>query len=165
MANSAAIITEPNAVLDMVRMGLVVYGAADLKAKKQLEPVIEWRSEITQIKHLNKGDTVGYNREFIAEKETTIAIVPVGYADGFRRSLGKGKGSVFIAGKSCKTVGNVCMDMVMVDVTGLKLQDAEAVEIIGENQSILDFAAQLDTIPYEVLTALSLRVHRNYIVT
>jgi alanine racemase len=165
MANSAAIITEPNSVLDMVRMGLVVYGAADLKAKKQLEPVIEWRSEITQIKHLNKGDTVGYNREFIAEKETTIAIVPVGYADGFRRSLGKGKGSVFIAGKSCKTVGNVCMDMVMVDVTGLKLQDAEAVEIIGENQSILDFAAQLDTIPYEVLTALSLRVHRNYIVT
>jgi alanine racemase len=165
MANSAAIITEPNAVLDMVRMGLVVYGAADLKAKKQLEPVIEWRSEITQIKHLNKGDTVGYNREFIAEKETTIAIVPVGYADGFRRSLGKGKGSVFIAGKSCKTVGNVCMDMVMVDVTGLKLQDAEAVEIIGENQSILDFAAQLDTIPYEVLTALSLRVHRNYVVT
>ena len=166
MANSAAIITEPNAALDMVRMGLVVYGVTEnLKAKKQLEPVIDWRSEVTQIKHLNKGDTVGYNREFIAKKETTIAIVPVGYADGFRRSLGKGKGSVFIAGKSCKTVGNVCMDMVMVDVTGLKLQDQEAVEIIGENQSILDFAAQLDTIPYEVLTALSLRVHRNYIVT
>jgi alanine racemase len=147
-------------------MGLVVYGVADdVRAKKALEPVIEWRSEITQIKNLSKGDTVGYNRAFIAKKETTIAIVPVGYADGFRRSLGKGKGTIFIGGKSCKTVGNVCMDMVMVDVTGLKLQEGDTVEIIGENQSILDFSAQLNTIPYEVLTALSLRVHRNYVVT
>lgn len=166
MANSAAIINQPKAALDMVRMGLVVYGVADdVRAKKALEPVIEWRSEITQIKNLSKGDTVGYNRAFIAKKETTIAIVPVGYADGFRRSLGKGKGTVFIGGKSCKTVGNVCMDMVMVDVTGLKLQEGDTVEIIGENQSILDFSAQLNTIPYEVLTALSLRVHRNYVVT
>ena len=166
MANSAAIITQPKAALDMVRMGLIVYGVAEnLRAKKVLQPVIEWRSEITQIKHLSKGDTVGYNRSFLAKKDTTIAIVPVGYADGFRRSLGKGKGTVFIGGKSCKTVGNVCMDMVMVEVTGLKLQEGDAVEIIGENQSILDFSVQLDTIPYEVLTALSLRVHRNYIVT
>ena len=166
IANSAAIITQPKAALDMVRMGLIVYGAAkNLSTKKALEPVIEWRSEITQIKHLSKGDTVGYNREFLAKKETTIAIVPVGYADGFRRSLGNGRGTVFIGGESCKTVGNVCMDMVMIDITGLKLQEGDSVEIIGQHQSIIDFSAQLNTIPYEVLTSLSLRVHRNYVLT
>ena len=166
IANSAAIITQPKAALDMVRMGLIVFGVSqNLKAQKELDPVIEWLSEVTQIKRLKKGDSVGYNREFIAEEKTDIAIIPVGYADGFRRSLGGGKGTVFIGGKSCKTVGNICMDMAMVDVTGLKLQEGDAVEIIGENQSILDFSAQLNTIPYEVLTALSLRVHRNYIVT
>ncbi len=166
IANSAAIITQPQAALDMVRMGILVYGATkNLGSKKGLEPVIEWRSEITQIKQLYKGDTVGYNREFIAEKETEIAVVPVGYADGFRRSLGRGNGTVFIEGRSCKTVGNICMDMMMVDITGLNIQEGDEVEIIGRNQSIIDFSAQLDTIPYEVLTSLSLRVHRNYILT
>ena len=166
IANSAAIITQPKAALDMVRMGLIVFGVSqNLKSEKELDPVIEWLSEVTQIKQLKKGDSVGYNREFIAENETDIAIIPVGYADGFRRSLGGGKGTVFIGGKSCKTVGNICMDMAMVDVTGLKLQEGDTVEIIGENQSIRDFSNQLDTIPYEVLTALSLRVHRNYILT
>tara|TARA_B100000674_G_scaffold114010_1_gene85278 strand:+ start:337 stop:2619 length:2283 start_codon:yes stop_codon:yes gene_type:complete len=166
IANSAAIISHPQASLDMVRMGLIVYGINhNLKMEKKLYPVIEWLSEVTQIKHLNKGDTVGYNREFIVKKEMTIAIVPVGYADGFRRSLGNGKGTVFIDSKSCKTVGNICMDMAMVDVTGLNIREGAVVEIIGKNQSISAFSAQLDTIPYEVLTSLSLRVHRNYIVT
>lgn len=166
IANSSAIIYQPKAALDMVRMGLIVYGAAkNLRTKKAIEPVIEWRSEITQIKRLSIGDTVGYNREFTAKKETDIAVIPVGYADGFRRSLGKGNGTVFIGGRSCKTVGNVCMDMMMVDITGLNIQEGAAVEIIGRNQSILDFSAQLDTIPYEVLTSLSLRVHRNYVLT
>ena len=166
IANSAAIISYPKASLDMVRMGLIVYGInQNLKMEKKLYPVIEWLSEVTQIKHLNKGDTVGYNREFLVKKEMTIAIVPVGYADGFRRSLGNGKGTVFIGSKSCKTVGNICMDMAMVDVTGLNIREGTAVEIIGKYQSISAFSAQLDTIPYEVLTSLSSRVHRNYVLT
>jgi alanine racemase len=93
-----------------------------------------------------------------------IAVIPVGYGDGYRRSLGAGKGYVFIEGLKCKTLGNICMDMLMVDITGKGILEGTPVEIIGKNQTLVNFAAQLDTIPYEVLTSLSSRVHRNYIV-
>ena len=92
-----------------------------------------------------------------------IAIVPVGYADGFRRSLGQGNGGVYIKGNYCKTVGNVCMDMIMVDVTGLQVNEGDSVELIGEHHSIVAFAKALDTIPYEVMTSFSKRVHRVFL--
>ena len=112
---------------------------------------------------IQKGDSVGYGRTFIAEEEMKIAIIPVGYADGFRRSLSNGKGSIWINGNCCKVVGRVCMDMIMVNVTGLSIQEGDAVEIIGDQQTMEDFASQMETIPYEVMTSFSRRVHRVYI--
>jgi alanine racemase len=111
---------------------------------------------------LKKGDSVGYGRNFIAGQEKRIAIIPVGYADGFRRSLSNGKGGVFIQGVFCPTVGRVCMDMIMVDIGSLMVHEGDPVEIIGKNQPIIQFAASMDTIPYEVMTSISKRVHRLY---
>ena len=166
IANSGAIVNYPHASFDMVRMGLVVYGVtAHSVLAKKLKQVIEWTSEVVQIKKLKLGDTIGYNRAFTAQHEMDIAVIPVGYADGFRRALSQGKGYVFIDGKKCKTLGNVCMDMLMVDITGMNVLAGASVEIIGKQQNLMNFASQLETIPYEVLTSLSLRVHRNYIVT
>ena len=92
-----------------------------------------------------------------------IAIIPVGYADGFRRILGNGKGGFYIHGNFCPTVGRVCMDMTMVDLTGLDANEGDRVEIIGENQGIEKLAVTMLTIPYEVLTSISKRVHRLYL--
>ena len=165
ISNSAGVYNFPSSQMDMVRLGLVVFGtASDHRVAEDLIPVIKWSSQVSQIKEVEIGDSVGYGRSFIAEKRMKIAIVPVGYADGFRRSLGNGKGFVFIHGHRCPTVGQVCMDMVMIDVSNLNLQVGDTVEIIGENQSLLDFSNLLGTIPYEILTGLSSRVHRNYVV-
>jgi alanine racemase len=165
ISNSAGVYNFPSSQMDMVRLGLVVFGtASDHSLAEDLIPAIKWSSQISQIKEVEIGDSVGYGRSFIAEKRMKIAIVPVGYADGFRRSLGNGKGFVFIHGHSCPTVGHVCMDMVMIDVSNLNIQVGDAVEIIGDNQSLLDFSNLLGTIPYEILTGLSSRVHRNYVV-
>jgi alanine racemase len=106
---------------------------------------------------------VGYSRSFIATEPLSIAVIPVGYADGFRRSLGNGKGGVYIHESFCPTVGRVCMDMIMVDVTKLHVKEGDKVEIIGKRQSIGKFAAAMDTIPYEVMTSISKRVHRVYL--
>jgi alanine racemase len=106
---------------------------------------------------------VGYSRTFKATKSTKIAIIPVGYADGFKRSLSNGKGGVYIQGQYCLTVGRVCMDMIMVDVTHLHVKEGETVEIIGNNQTLGKLAESLQTIAYEVLTSISKRVHRVYL--
>ena len=149
----------------MVRLGLVVYGISNnSKINSGLTPVIKWSSQVAQIKTVKKGETVGYGRAYIAKNEMRIAIIPVGYADGFRRSLGNGKGSVFIKGQLFYTIGNVCMDMIMIDISNEDVLPGDLVEIIGEHQSLIQFARLLDTIPYEVLTSLSDRVHRNYII-
>ncbi len=131
--------------------------------KTKLQPAIKWLSAISQVKKLTKGESVGYGRTFIAEKETKIAVIPVGYADGFRRSLGHGKGGVYIHETFCATVGRVCMDMIMVDVTKLHVKEGDRVEIIGKKQPIEKFAELMATIPYEVMTGISKRVHRIYL--
>jgi alanine racemase len=124
---------------------------------------MSWLSAVSQLKEIQPNNSIGYNRSFISRKKMTIAIIPVGYADGFKRILGNGNGGVFIQNKYCPTVGNVCMDMIMVDVTSLKIKEGERVEIIGENQTILDFSEKANTIPHEVMTSFSQRVHRVYI--
>ena len=165
ISNSAGVYNFPSSQMDMVRLGLVVFGTSSGHVPSEdLIPVIEWSSQISQIKDIEKGESVGYGRSYIAEERMKIAIVPVGYADGFRRSLGNGKGAVFIGGKKCPTVGEVCMDMVMIQVSDENIKVGDTVEIIGENQSITDFSNALGTIPYEILTGLSGRVHRNYVV-
>jgi alanine racemase len=163
LLNSEGISNYPDAQFDMVRVGIGMYGlSTNPVIKRKLVPVVSWYSAISQIKTIKKGESVGYSRTFIAKEEMKIAIIPVGYADGFRRSLSNGKGSVYINGKASATVGRVCMDMIMVDVSKLKANEGDLVEIIGPHQTIEKFAEANDTIPYEVLTSISKRVHRVY---
>ena len=164
LLNSEGVFHFPEFQLDMVRVGIAMYGiSTDINIHKLLLPVIQWQSAISQIKTLKVGEFVGYSRTFKATKSTKIAIIPVGYADGFKRGLSNGKGGVYIDGKYCPTVGRVCMDMIMVDVTNLTVKEGDSVEIIGMNQTLDKLAESLQTIPYEVLTSISKRVHRVYL--
>ncbi|MDB0011722.1 alanine racemase [Crocinitomicaceae bacterium] len=164
LLNSEASAEYKDYQFDMVRLGIGVYGFASHPViKKQLVPAIKWKSSISQIKKINPGESVGYSRSFIATKNMTIAIVPVGYADGYRRSLSNGLGGVYIKEVFCPVVGKVCMDMIMVDITDQDCKVGDTVEIIGENQSMEDFSKKMDTIPYEVMTNFSKRVHRIYL--
>ena len=164
LANTEGIGSYPSAHFDMVRIGIGMYGyVSNPIIAEQLKQVISWKSVISQIKKLTVGESVGYNRQFIANEETTIAIIPVGYADGYRKSLGNGVGAVYIQGKKCNVLGNVCMDMIMVDVTNIQTRVGADVEIIGEHQTLTKLASNMNTIPYEVLTSISPRVHRVYV--
>ena len=164
IANSEGIHGYPHAHFDMVRLGIGMYGySANENIKTQLTPAIAWKSVITQIKSIAIGESVGYSRTFIATRPTKIAVVPIGYADGFRKSLGNGIGGMYVQGHYCKVLGNVCMDMTMIDVTDVATYEGDTVEIIGENQTLDLLAKMMGTIPYEVLTSVSQRVHRIYI--
>lgn len=164
LSNSEGASNYPQAQFDMVRLGIGMYGISSNPAvKRKLLPVLNWYSAVSQVKKIKKGESVGYSRSFIADKEMQIAIIPVGYADGFRRSLSNGKGKVFINGKACQTLGRVCMDMIMVDVTGLKVQEGDKVELLGRHMNIEKLAEAMETIPYEVMTGISRRVHRVYL--
>jgi alanine racemase len=163
IANSAGASRFAEASFDMIRLGVGLYGVgANAAEQARLQPVIGLFSTIAQITQVKKGESVGYGRSYIAQHDMTIATIPIGYADGYRRSLGNGKGKMFIQGMPAPVVGRVCMDMTMVDITGLHVEVGEKVEIIGENQPIEIFAQALDTIAYEVLTSISQRVRRVY---
>ncbi len=164
LANSEAIGNYPSAHFDMVRLGIGMYGySANDKTKALLQEAVSWKSVVTQVKAIQCGESVGYGCTFVAPKPMKIAIIPVGYADGFRRTLSNGVGNVVIQGVFCPVVGNVCMDMTMVDVTSVEVHEGDAVEIIGEHQSLSSYAFKMNTIPYEVLTSISSRVHRVYV--
>ncbi len=161
IANTAGIARFPQAHFDMVRLGIGLYGIAHIPDNAgKLMPAARLKSHISQIKTIQKGDSIGYTRNFIAPKEMQIATVPIGYADGLSRSLGNGKFSFLIDGKQAPTVGNVCMDMCMVDVTELNCSPGEEVIIFDENQPIEYLAECMNSIPYEVLTSISHRVKR-----
>lgn len=162
--NSEGILNYGHAEFDMVRLGIGMYGITENSGvKAKLSSAIEWHSAVSQVKQLRIGDTVGYGRTFTAIKDMQIAVVPVGYADGFSRLLSNGNGGVYIGNGYCPIVGMVCMDMIMVDVTGLNISEKDPVEIIGSNQSIYTLAEQMGTIPYEVMTHFSMRMHRKFI--
>lgn len=162
--NSEGIANYSDAQFEMVRLGIGMYGiSSNATVRQKLQPVMKWISAVSQVKSLKKGESVGYNRTFITDKDLTIAIVPVGYADGFRRSLSNGKGGVYIHETFCPTVGRVCMDMIMVDVTKLHVKEGDRVEIIGSKQPIEKFAESMGTIAYEVMTGIARRVHRVYL--
>lgn len=149
---------------DLVRLGIGIYGSSSQpEIKKHLQPAIAWKSMISQVKTISAGESVGYSRTFVARGPMKIATIPVGYADGFRRSLSNGVGGVVIHGAFCPVVGNVCMDMTMVDITDLLVKAGDEVEIIGTHQSLEKLATAMNTIPYEVLTSISKRVHRVYL--
>ena len=164
LANSEAIGTYPSAHFDMVRLGIGMYGySSNDKTKALLQEAVSWKSVVTQVKSIQSGESVGYGCTFVAQQPMKIAVIPIGYADGFRRMLSNGVGSVVIQGEFCPVVGNVCMDMTMVDVTSIEVNEGDAVEIIGEHQSLSSYAQKMNTIPYEVLTSVSSRVHRVYV--
>lgn len=160
LLNSEGIINYSSAQFDMVRLGIGMYGVTENTSLRQS---ISWISKVSQVKKLSKGESVGYGRSFVATNEMTIAIVPIGYADGLRRSLSQGVGGVYIQNDYCPIVGNVCMDMIMVDVTQKEIGEGCEVEIIGKHQSVRDIAKKMNTIPYEVMTSFSSRLHRIYL--
>ena len=159
--NSEGILNYPEGQFDMVRIGIGMYGiTSNPHWKTQLRPAISWWSIVSQVREIQAGESVGYGRTFIAIKPTKIAVIPVGYADGYSRILSQGKGGVYIQNEFCPVVGNVCMDMIMVDVSAIDAIPGEPVEIIGPHQSIESLAKKMGTIPYEVMTRFSTRIHR-----
>ena len=159
--NSSGITNYPEAQCDMVRLGIGLYGISnDLEEQKELEIVGTLKSVISQIRTIEKDESVGYGRRFIATETTKIATIPIGYADGIRRSWGHGVGFVIINGKPAKIIGSICMDMMMVNVTSLDCKEGNTVIIFGENPTVNFIAKQLNTIPYEILTSISQRVKR-----
>ncbi len=160
--NTSGIERFPEAQFDMVRLGIGLYGISSTDSGK-LRPVSTLKSTILQIKTVQPGESVGYGRRGMPKKTSLIAVVPVGYADGLNRRMGNGTGKFLVRGKPAPTVGNICMDMTMIDVTGLGAVEGDEVVIFGENPPITTLATDLETIPYEVLTGISERVKRVYI--
>lgn len=159
--NTSGISNFPEAQFDMVRLGIGLYGISNLpKEQPHLRTVSTLKSVISQIRTIQKGESVGYGRQFIATKETRVATIPIGYADGIRRSWGNGVGYVMIKKQKAPILGNVCMDMLMVDVTDIICTEANEVIIFGEKPSVVEMAKKLGTIPYEILTGISQRVKR-----
>jgi len=163
ICNSFGILRFPEAQFDMVRLGIGLYGVApDSPVTHLLRNVSTLKSTITQIHHLQAGDTVGYGRMEHVQAPMITATIPVGYADGLRRKHGNRKGHVMVHGMAAPIIGNVCMDMVMVDVTDIPCQEGDEAIIFGEGYPIEEFARNAETIPYEVLTGISSRVKRVY---
>ena len=159
--NTSGITNYLEAQYDMVRLGIGLYGISnDKEEQKELENVGTLKSIISQIRTIDKGESVGYGRRFIADRSTKVATIPIGYADGIRRSWGNGVGYVTINGKQAKIIGSICMDMLMVDVTDIDCKEGNTVIVFGENPTVPFMAKQLNTIPYEILTSISQRVKR-----
>jgi alanine racemase len=157
--NSAGIARFPQYQFEMVRPGIGMYGADHFEGLS-LKTAGRYKTRISQIKKIKGGEPVGYGCKDISDYERTIAILPVGYADGLSRKLGNRKGNLFIKGKRVPIIGNVCMDMCMVDVTGLNTTEGDEAEIFGDNITIGEIAGQCETIPYEILTSIPGRVKR-----
>lgn len=161
--NSSGILRFPEAQLDMVRLGIGLHGvAATPNEQRQLQMVSTLKTTISQIKHIRPGETVGYSRRGVAQKEMTIATVGIGYADGLSRRLGNGVGKMMVMGQLAPIVGSVCMDMTMIDISGIPAREGTEVVVFGQEPSIIDISNQIGTIPYEVLTGISERVKRVY---
>lgn len=159
--NSAGIERFPEYQFDMVRLGIGIYGVSALPGN-HLSTVASFKCKVLQVKSLKPGDgTIGYGRHGkIAQEGTVIATIPVGYADGLDRHLSCGKGRFLVNGHRVPTIGNICMDMTMLDVTGLDVKVGDTVTIFGEAPTITELAEILGTIPYEILTSVPRRIER-----
>jgi Alr-MurF fusion protein len=162
--NSAGILRHPQLQMDMVRLGIGLYGINSSHSPLlQLQEVTSLKTTIAQIKKINAGDTVGYGRKGVVKKDAVIAVVRIGYADGYSRKLGNGKGAMLVNGKPAPVIGNVCMDMTMLDITGIEnLKEGDEVIVFGKNLSITEIAKSAETIAYEIMTGISQRVKRVY---
>ncbi len=163
IANSAAITRFPGTQYDMVRLGISLYGiATNRKDQTHLRNVCNLKTSISQIKSVKKGETIGYSRKGVAKEDMKIAIIAIGYADGLNRLLSNGNGYVYIKGEKLPIIGNICMDMAMVDITGIDAKEDDEVVIFDKSKDIIEMAEKLKTIPYEILTGISRRVKRIY---
>lgn len=161
ICNTAGITRFPEARYDMVRLGIGLYGVESSGMETGvLEPVATLKTTISQIKSLPAGETVGYGRKGVLGRDSRIATIAIGYADGYDRRFSRGNAVVNVNGTLCKTVGNVCMDMTMIDVTGAVCEEGDEVIVFGANPGISDLAGRIGTIPYELLTGVSERVKR-----
>lgn len=162
--NTAGITYYSDYQFEMVRIGIGMVGiSANPEVKKQLQSAVTFKTVISQISEVKQGDSIGYNRKYKAEKDTRIATIPVGYADGIPRLIGNKKGFVGIQNQKVSIVGNICMDMLMVDLQNIKAKEGDEVIIFNGNPTLEEFSGYCQTIPYEVLTSISRRVKRIYI--
>lgn len=163
LVNTPGILRFPEYHFDMVRLGIGLYGVDPTATGRLLHEVVTLKTTISQIRKIRAGESVGYSRKGMANTERTIATLAIGYADGYSRAFGNGKGVVLVNGKRAPVVGNVCMDMTMVDITGIDAQEGDAVVIFGEGLPVTEVAARAATIPYEILTNTSDRVKRVFV--
>lgn len=159
ISNTSAIHRHPQLQYDMVRLGIGLYGVDEMLS---LQNVTTLKTTIAQIKKLKKGDTVGYGRQGVLHRDSRIATVRIGYADGYPRVLGNGRGKMLVNGTLVPVVGNVCMDMTMIDVTDIVADQGDEVVVFGEQLSVKTVASWAETISYEMLTSISQRVKRVY---
>ena len=162
LLNSTGVLRFPEYHFDMVRLGIGLFKTGVNDHPNSL-PVLKFRTHVSQVRTVGAGEGIGYGLKDVADDERTIAIIPVGYADGLRRALGQGRGEVFIKQRRVAITGDVCMDMCMVDVTGLDISAGEEVEIFGDNITVNELALKCATIPYEIITGIPPRVKRIYL--
>ena len=163
IANTSAIHRHKNLQLDMIRLGIGLYGVdADPAIQKLLKNVTTLKTTISQIKKIKAGDSIGYSRKGIATKDSIIATVRIGYADGYPRLLSNGIGKMLVKGKVAPVIGQVCMDMTMLDITDVKAQEGDEVIVFGADLPVSELAILAQSIPYEMLTGISHRVKRVY---
>lgn len=162
--NSPGILRLPDLQMDMVRLGIGLYGVDPTSYNfNELRPVATLKTLISQIKSIRAGETIGYGRKGMAERDMKLATIAIGYADGFSRAFSRGNGEVLIKGRRAKVIGNVCMDMTMVDITDIDAREGDEVIIFGPELPIQQVAAFIHTIPYEILTNTSERVKRVFV--
>jgi alanine racemase len=160
--NSSGIVRFPEAEMDMVRLGIGLYGVSPMGHDASLHPISTLKTIILQIHEVPADETVGYSRRGTLGRKSRIAALPIGYADGLNRRFGNGSGYCMIAGQKAPYIGNICMDVCMVDVTEIDCKEGDEVEIFGNQLSVELLAEWIDTIPYEILTSVSNRIKRVY---
>lgn len=164
LLNTSGIINYPEAQFDMVRSGIGLYGFGnEAKIDSELKPVATLKTIISQINQIEPGESVGYNRAFASNKKMVTATLPLGHADGIGRQYGEGNTFVTVNGIKARIVGNVCMDMIMIDVTNIDCEEGDEVVVFGNNPTAEEFAATANTISYELLTGISQRVRRIFL--
>ncbi|WP_027137998.1 alanine racemase [Gaetbulibacter saemankumensis] len=164
LCNTSGILNYPEAHLDMVRSGIGLYGFGNSeKQNKNFKPIASLKTVISQIHTIHKGESVGYNRGYISNSSIKTATLPIGHADGIGRQYGKGKGYVIINNKKAPIVGNVCMDMIMVNITNIDCKEGDEVIIFGPSTTAEQLAETANTISYELITGISQRVKRVFL--
>jgi alanine racemase len=161
--NTPGILRFPEFQFDMVRLGVGLYGVDPTAEKHTLKPVNTLKTVISQVRMVKAGETIGYSRRGKAINDMRIGTIAIGYADGYNRGFSRGIGEVLVNGKRAPVVGNVCMDMTMIDLTDIEAREGDEVIIFGPGLRVDELAAKINTIPYEILTNTSERVKRVFV--